>query len=217
MKGIYLVLGDRYGLVHLYHFTKGDSQEIWESKQLSGTIQEVIVGDLSGDGITDSFLAYTNTGMIYAWDSSTFCLKYESLETDFYEIYTFTLGNMDNDPATEIVVNADRHLYYIDGKSFKREWKCLQEYQATRMRCADVDGDGIIDIVLNTGEIVDSKNPNHSTLLTIVLSFRPRSVSRSDTRDNIRSIHNFTWAPLHTRAPCHVISDAKVMILPHQH
>ena len=65
---------------------------------------------------------------------------------------------MDDDPQTEIIINADNRLYYLDGLSFNREWTSLQEYEATRMMCGDVDGDRRNEIILSTGQVIDSRS-----------------------------------------------------------
>jgi hypothetical protein len=156
--GLYLVLGDRYGLVHLYYLTHGKVQEVWKSKQLDGVVDEVLVGDRDGDRYNDCFAARTSSGMLYVWEGQKFDLVYESLTTDFQKIYTFDFGNVDDDPASELIVNADRHIYYLDGVTFNREWTSPYEYQATRMCCGDVDGDRRNEIILNTGQVLDSRN-----------------------------------------------------------
>jgi hypothetical protein len=155
--GLYLVLGDRYGLVHIYHLTHGDSREIWKSKQLGGAVDEVRVADLDGDG-RDEIIARSGGPQLYVWGGDKLDLRYESLVTDFQKFTSLTIGNVDDDPQLEIILNADRHLYYLDGKTFNREWTSLREYEATRMACGDVTGDGRSDLVLNTGQVVDSRS-----------------------------------------------------------
>jgi len=155
---MYMILGDRFGVLHIYHLTSGKSVEIWKSKHLVGAVDEVILGDLDLDGYEDAILVRTTPGMIYVWDSSNFDLLYESLPADYPEIHCFTVGQVDEDPAAEIIVNANQKLHYIDGSTFNREWTSLVDYRATRMACGDVDGDNINEIVLNNGQVVDTRN-----------------------------------------------------------
>jgi hypothetical protein len=156
--GMYLVLGDRYGLVHIFHMTYRKSKEIWKSKLLDGIVDEVITADFDGNGYDDAFIARTNAAMIYVWDAEDFNPLYESLSTDFEKVHAFTVGNVDDDPTWELIVNADRHIYFLDGKSYNREWTSPYEYEATRMLCGDVDGDQRNEIVLNTGQVLDTVN-----------------------------------------------------------
>lgn len=155
--GMFLVLGDRYGLVHVYHLTHNGSEELWKSKQLNGLVEEVQVVDLDGDGYDDSYMAWTSAAMVYVWNAEDFRLSYESLTSDFEKIHSFTSGNVDDDEAIEIIINADKHIHYLDGVSFNIEWTSLREYEATRMLCGDVDGDRRNEIILNTGQVLDSR------------------------------------------------------------
>lgn len=155
--GVLVVIGDRYGLVRVAHVAHGASREIWKSKQLSGVVEEVIVADLDGEG-NEEIIARTGSGVVYVWGSDDLKQRYESLVTDFRKIHSIAVGNVDDDEWNELVINADRHIYYVDGLSFNRDWTSLYEYEATRMRCGDVDGDRNVEIVLNTGQILDSRS-----------------------------------------------------------
>jgi hypothetical protein len=138
--------------------THRESKEIWKSKKLDGIVDEVMVGDLDGDGYNDAFTARTSAGMLYVWSGETLNILYESLSTDYQKIHTFAFGNVDDDPATELIINADRRIYYLDGANFNREWTSPFEYEATRMHCGDVDGDRRNEIILNTGQVLDSRS-----------------------------------------------------------
>jgi hypothetical protein len=155
-QGPYIVIGDRFGLVRIVHITGEGSEDIWTSKQLNGTVQEVITADLDGDG-QDEIIAWTTSAMVYVWSSVDRALRFETLLNDFTAVHSLTTGNVDDDEPLEILVNADDHIYYLDGVTFNREWTSLQEYQATRMAVGDVDGDGTPEIVLNTGQVIDSR------------------------------------------------------------
>jgi len=156
-SGMYMVLGDRFGVLHVYHLTRGESVEVWKSKHLIGQTDEVILGDLDQDGYEDVIVARTTPGMVYAWGVEQFDLIYESLPADYPVVHSICIGNVDEDPVAEIIVNANQKLVYIDGQTFNREWTSLLDYQASRMACGDVDGDGINEIVLNTGQVVDTR------------------------------------------------------------
>ena len=154
--GPFIVIGDRFGLVRLIHVTGDGSREIWTSKQLNGLLVEVQSADLDGDG-ADEILAWTTAPMLYVWSSIDNHLLYETLVNDYTVMHGLTTGNVDEDEQLEIVLNADEHLYYIDGVSFNREWTSLSEYRASRLAVGDVDGDGTMEIVLNSGQVVDAR------------------------------------------------------------
>ncbi len=72
------------------------------------------------------------------------------------EISCFTAANVDDDESTELVLLADNRLVYIDGATFTKEFTSINEYTATLVRCGDVDGDRRVEIVLNSGQVIDS-------------------------------------------------------------
>jgi len=155
--GMYFVVGDRFNRVHIYHMTQGESTRVWKSRQLNGFVLETLVVDLSGDGLDDSLVARTNSGFIYVWRLADYQLIYESLAGEYRIITCFTAANMDDDPQTELVLNADTKLYTVDGLTFNRDWTSLQNYEANQIRCGDVDGDDRVEIVLNTGQVIDGR------------------------------------------------------------
>jgi hypothetical protein len=155
--GPYIAIGDRFGLVRILYLTGDGSEEIWSSKQLNGIVQQVISTDLDGD-FKDELIAWTDAGMVYVWSAHTQRLKYESLMNDFDEITCMCIGDTDDDVAYEIIINADEKIHYLDGKSFSREYSSISNFNATRMACADVDGDNSNELVLNTGQVLDARS-----------------------------------------------------------
>jgi len=154
--GMNLVIADRFGQVQAVKLSSRGAERIWKSIQLSGIPDEVITADLDGDGLEDTILCRTNAGKVYAWDMDGFTLLWESLPSEYSTITCFTTANMDEDGSNEIVLLGDRRLVYIDGVSFNKDWTSINEYDATMVRCGDVDGDGRIEVVLNSGQVLDS-------------------------------------------------------------
>jgi hypothetical protein len=155
-RGMNVVVGDRFGQINVYHLEPGGgSSRLWKSRTLAGPVEEVLVGDLDGDGLDDSILART-AAQVYVFKMDGFQMVFESLSNDYRQIHSFTFANVDQDPATEIVLNADQKIHYIDGLTFSRDWTSLQNYEATRILVGEVDGDGRPELVLNTGQVLDS-------------------------------------------------------------
>lgn len=154
--GVWLVIGDRFGLVRIEHLTHGAAREVWKSKQLNGVVDEIMATDLDEDGY-EEIIVRTSAGNLYVWSMPDLTPRYESLSTDFTRIYAMSSGNLDDDAELELIINADRRIYYLDGKSFNREFTSLNSYECTRMRCGDVDGDLTNEIVLNTGQVIDGR------------------------------------------------------------
>jgi hypothetical protein len=154
--GMNVVVGDRFGQINVYHLEPGGgSERLWKSRTLAGQVDEVLVADLDGDGLDDSILART-PAQIYVFRLDGFQMAFESLTNDYQVIHCFTVANVDEDPAQEIILNADQKIHYIDGVNFSRDWTSLQNYEATRIQVGEVDGDGRPELVLNTGQVLDS-------------------------------------------------------------
>jgi len=155
-RGMNVVVGDRFGQVNVYHLTPGGgSSRLFKSRTLAGAVDEVLVSDLDGDGLDDSILVRTPT-QVYVFRMEGFQMAFESLTNDYQVIHAFTVANVVEDAAAEIVLNADQKIHYIDGVTFNRDWTSLQDYEATRILVGEVDGDGRPELVLNTGQVLDS-------------------------------------------------------------
>lgn len=155
-KGMLFAIGERFGTVQVVKMDAAGSRRVWKSNQLSGVPNEVITADLDGDKLEDTILCRTSNGKVYAWSMDGYDLLWESLSNEYTEIKSFTVANMDDDQANEIVMIADRRIVYIDGTNFSKQFTSIEEYDATQVRCGDVDGDDRVEIVLNTGQVLDS-------------------------------------------------------------
>lgn len=154
--GMFFAVGERFGTVQVYRMTGQGVQREWKSSHLSGVPEEVLVVDLDGDGFDDSLLCRTNVGKMYVWKLEDFSQSWESLTGEYRVVTCFTTGNTDEGPEAEIILLGDGKIVYVDGVTFAREFVSIAEYDATNMRCGDVDGDGRAEIVLNSGQVVDS-------------------------------------------------------------
>jgi hypothetical protein len=154
--GMYFAIAERFGTVQVYKVDGRGVSRVWKSIHLSGVPEEILAGDLNGDGFDDALVCRTNGGKVYVWTLEGYNLVWESLPSEYQVISCFTLANVDEDAATEIVMLADRRVYYIDTANFTRQFTSISEYDATMVRCGDVDGDGRMEIVLNSGQVLDS-------------------------------------------------------------
>ena len=154
--GMFFAIGERFGTVQVAKFDGRGVQRVWKSIPLSGVPQEVLASDMDGDGLDDSILCRTSNGKLYVWSMEGFPLVWESLPGDYQEVSCFTTANVDDDPALEIVLLGDNRIHYVDGVTFDKEFTSINQYEATAMRCGDVDGDQRQEVVLNSDQVVDS-------------------------------------------------------------
>ncbi|RKZ17297.1 hypothetical protein DRQ50_05155 [bacterium] len=155
-SGMLLALGERFGTVQVFKHDGDSVKRVWKSIHLSGIPEELLVADLDSDGFDDALLCRTSGSKVYVWGLENFDLIWESLSGEYQSIVGFTTANMDDSPEQEIVLLADNHITYVDGVTFNRKFTTTGEYTATIVRCGDVDGDGRVEIVLNSGQVVDS-------------------------------------------------------------
>ncbi len=156
--GMFYAVAERFGTVQVVKVDGRGSRTVWKSNQLAGIPEEVLVADLSGDGLDDALLCRTSNARVYAWALDGFAPLWESLSGEYTAISCFTAANVDEDPAAEIVMIADGKLVYVDGSSFTKQFTSIAEYAATEIRCGDVDGDGRADVVLNSGKVIDARS-----------------------------------------------------------
>lgn len=154
--GMFLAVAERFGTVQVLRSDARGVRSVWKSNQLAGIPEEVIVADLSGDGLDDALLCRTSAARVYAWALDEFTPLWESLSGEYAVVQCFTAANVDDDPAAEIVMVADGRIVYVDGGTFTKQFTSINEYSATQVRCGDVDGDGRAEVVLNSGKVVDA-------------------------------------------------------------
>ena len=154
--GMFFAIGERFGTVQVVKIDGRGAERVWKSNQLSGVPEELLTADMDGDGLEDTILCRTSNGKVYAWSMDGYAQVWESLTNEYTTITCFTTANVDEDPATEIVMVADNRIVYVDGATFNKQFTSINEYQATQVRCGDVDGDRRVEIVLNTGQVLDS-------------------------------------------------------------
>jgi hypothetical protein len=152
--GVNMVYGDRYGILRVAQIGSGSTREIWRSRTLEGPVMEVLVEDLDGDGRAE-IVARTQTARIYVFDS-TYNVRWESQSSEYPAIEAMAIANMDEDVSYEIVLLSSGQLNYIDGSTFQREYRSTQSFRASEMAIGNVDTDPQLEIVFNTGMVVDA-------------------------------------------------------------
>lgn len=154
--GMNLGVAERFGTVQVFKHDGNSVSRIFKSVHLSGIPEELLTGDLDGDGFDDALLCRTSGAKVYVWSLDRFSLIWESLSGEYSSITGFTVANVDEGPESEIVLLAENKITYVDGVTFNRKFTTTSEFTATQVRCGDVDGDGRVEIVLNSGQVVDS-------------------------------------------------------------
>jgi hypothetical protein len=152
---IEMVYGDRYGHLRVVRLSDGSAVERWRSTPLEGPIYEVLVEDLEGDGSSE-IIARTQQGSIHIYDDD-FRELWTSAQSAYTNIEGMAIANVDEDDAFELVLLVQGHIYYVDGASYQEEYQSPQSYRADRMAVGNVDTDAELELILNSGKVLDVK------------------------------------------------------------
>jgi len=156
-----MVYGEERGFIRILQANNnGVFRETWKSPPLNAPVREVFVVDLDQDGETD-IVTYTTEGNIFIFGYYTHDMKYRTPEDTYQGISCMIVENVDDDPQLELlfinnIPGQPGNLVQFDTKSMFDEFTSTQEYMATDMMYGNVDTDAKPEIILNTGEVLDS-------------------------------------------------------------
>ncbi len=178
-----LIFGDRHGQVHALRFGKGRFQEEWVSQPLRSAVAEVFVADIDNDGQVE-IVAYSQFGDIVIYSGSDYKVEWSSTDDEYATISGMTFANVDEDPQMELIFCAEprssvsgyrstggsrspeeaerqreqdlSRLYIFDCLHQFVEWESEPGLLARSIVVGDLDGDGSLEIALNTGFVLDA-------------------------------------------------------------
>lgn len=142
--------------IHVYAIKKGRPEMDWETATLGSAVTALFVTDVDANGSKEIMVA-TARGRIIVYDAQTYDRMHENFLEPFESIDCMASANIDNDPQEELIFIAEKRLNIYDSKSRAMEWRSQENVQATEIVVGNVDDDPQLEIVLNTGLIVDSR------------------------------------------------------------
>jgi hypothetical protein len=153
--------GDRKNTIHHMVFQEGEFTRLWRSPPLGGTIQDVSIADIDGDG-DEELVTYTAKNEAQIWDYvERYKIRWESKrETKFTTIQSLVVANVDSDPAMELVFCADNRIWYIDGAGLIVEREGRDPINAARMLVGNVDGDPDAELITSDGFVIGTRSLN---------------------------------------------------------
>ncbi len=182
-EGTRIVYGDRLGLIHAVRYKGHRIQEEWVSPKLRGPIAEIFILDVNDDEQIE-IVAYTELGEIIIYRASDYQEIWRTTADEFATISGMVIKNIDDDPQMEMIFTAESvsdvasyrsifrggspgdletdranqisRLYVYDCLNLFMEWSTEQGLSAESIVVADLDDDGILEIALNTGFVIDA-------------------------------------------------------------
>lgn len=171
-----LLYADYTGKLNLLRSTPRGWKLEWRLANLGAKVRKVFHRDLEGDGVPEIIVA-TLDGRILIYDTIEYQNTWENLNDRFDGIATMEIENIDNDPQPEFIILANARLFVYDGLTKNREYISDREYLAEEIIIDNVDKDDQMEIILNTGIVIDSK------FFTIDLEWNKRFGDRIMTFD----------------------------------
>ena len=151
-----LAVGTRAGYLHLMDFNVGGLRLEWQSPYLGGPVRGVQVKDFQGNGVSE-IMVYTGGGRLIMMEMEGYSVARENAAFDMSEIDCAVAIQLDDDPALEILAcGGDRFAVY-DGATLFKEWEAPGTIPGEWLAVGDVDGDGMLEVVLNSGYVLDAK------------------------------------------------------------
>jgi len=140
----------------------------------------VFLGDVDADGKSD-IVAYTETGDIVFYRIGDFKEIWRSTDDSYASVSAMVVTNVDDDPQLELVfcgealtdvsgyrrsgnagdlerqrANEIGRLFIFDCLNLFIEWESEQGLTAQSIAVGDLDDDGVLEIALNTGFVLDA-------------------------------------------------------------
>jgi len=151
-----LAVGTHGGYLHIIDFGPGGPRLEWQSPNLGSPVRGVLVRDFQGDGRAE-IAVYTAGGRLMILDMRSYTVVRESPAFDLPEISYVAAAQLDKDPALELLACGGGKFAVYDGATLFKEWEAPGDVPGEWLAVGDVDGDGQLEVVLNSGYVLDAK------------------------------------------------------------
>lgn len=151
-----LIYADTWGKLHILRSTPKGWKLEWELSNLGGKIRKFFVCDLEADGAQEIVIA-TMDGRILVYSMGTYQNIWENLEDSFSSIQAIEIADIDGDPQLELIFIADGRIYLVDGLSKNKQLVSQRTFDASEIIVGNVDKDPQLEVILNSGIVLDSR------------------------------------------------------------
>ena len=151
-----VIYANTMGNIHLLRYTDQGWKLEWKLTNLGAKIANFLIDDIEGNGVLELLVA-TVDGQVLIYTMDTYEVVWENLESRYESIITMEAADIDNDPQLELIIAADDHIHIIDGLNKSRQWVSSRMFRPAEIIVANVDKDDQLEIILNTGIVIDSR------------------------------------------------------------
>lgn len=155
-EGWGVIYANTIGNLHVLRHTEKGWRLEWKLTNLGAKIANFLIDDIEGNGVLELIVA-TIDGQILIYSMDTYDVVWENLESRFEKISTMAVANIDNDPQLEFIIIADDRIHILDGLNKSRQWISPRMFDASEIIVDNVDKDEQLEIILNTGIVIDSR------------------------------------------------------------
>ncbi len=151
-----VIYANTMGNIHVLRYTEKGWNLEWKLTNLGAKIANFLIDDIEGNGVLELIVA-TVDGQILIYTMDTYEVVWENLENRYENITTMEVADIDNDPQLEFIIVADEHIHIMDGLNKSRQWISPRIFQPSEIIVDNVDKDDQLEIILNTGIVIDSR------------------------------------------------------------
>lgn len=145
-------------LTWIYMFAEDGKSEFTYGDGTTGTIHDIDVDDIDGDGIVEIVYG-TNEGYVYAiesdgellWKYLTDDKTYSQGDDGWFGIWGVDITDLDGDGRLEVIAGSDNGNVYVLNADGTLRWMAKTPGSVYRIKASDVDGDGINEIITSSG------------------------------------------------------------------
>jgi hypothetical protein len=150
------IYSDNLNHIHVHRLEDTYFELEWQLTNLGSRVTSMFVSELLGDG-RPMLVISTFGGRILVYDMDGYDLVWENLQDPFEFVEYLVAANVDTDPQQELIFVAEEKLYIYDSLNHTFEWVSQEPVKAQMIKLANMDNDPQLEIILNTGIIIDSK------------------------------------------------------------
>lgn len=138
----------------VYAFSGATGAPLWRSVNIPGLTGRALVADMDGDGSLEVLALSQTIGIVRLNGANGSVRAFD----EFGDGTSFSVLNFDDDPQLEMLVAAGDRIFVLDQSGRIVERVLDGDWRVTEIKVADIDGDGVVEILLARRNVNPSPN-----------------------------------------------------------